>query len=134
MKYLLDTDTCIYALKQRRQVLDVLLSKRRIDVALSVVTDAELRAGAAKSSAPKRTLTKLEHFLAPIQILAFNSADALVYAEVRSRLEAKGLPIGPLDTLIAAQALARSLALVTNNEREFSRVEGLRLENWATPR
>ncbi len=131
MKYLLDTDTCIYALKQRQPVLDILLSKRRVDVALSAITEAELRTGAAKSSAPMRTLEKLHNFLAPIQILAFDSVDAMAYAKLRSQLEKKGQPIGPMDMLIAAQALVRSLILVTNNQREFKRVGRLQLANWA---
>ena len=130
MKYLLDTDTCIYALKQQPAVIGVLLSKRRVDVGLSVLTEAELRTGAAKSKSPRRTLTRLEAFLAPLQILEFASADARVYARVRRRLEVAGRPIGPLDTLIAAHALSRSLTLVTNNVRELRRVKGLSLENW----
>ena len=130
MKYLLDTDTCIYALKQRRDVLGTMLSKPRAEIGLSVITEAELRTGAAKSSSPKKTLSRLESFLAPLQILEFDSDDAASYAKVRSRLEARGRPIGPMDTLIAAQAVARSLKLVTNNEREFRRVKGLRVENW----
>jgi len=130
VNYLLDTDTCIYALKQEPAVLGRLLSKRRVDVALSVVTEAELRTGAAKSSAPKKTLARLESFLAPLQILDFSSDDARAYARVRHRLERAGLPIGPLDMLIAAHAVSRSLTLVTNNQREFRRVKGLKLDNW----
>lgn len=131
MRFLLDTDTCIYALKQREPVLGRLLSLGREAVALSVVTEAELRAGAAKSTSAARTTRLLENFLRPLAILDFTSDDAIVYADVRSKLERRGAPIGPMDTLLAAHALARKLTLVSNNEREFGRVSGLRLENWA---
>lgn len=130
MKYLLDTDTCIYALKQRESVISRLLSKARDEVAVSVLTEAELRTGAAKSSSSTRTLRLVENFLRPLTIVEFTSQDAAVYATVRSRLERAGTPIGPLDTLIAAQAIARKMTLVTNNEREFRRVSGLGIENW----
>lgn len=130
MKFLLDTDTCIYALKQNAHVLEQLLSKRREDVALSVITEAELRTGAAKSSSPGKTLRLVENFLGPLTIVEFSSGDAIAYAQVRARLERAGTPIGPLDTLIASQAVARKLTLVSNNEREFRRVTGLPVENW----
>jgi len=131
MRFLLDTDTCIYALKQDAIVLENMLSRSRADVAVSVITEAELRAGAAKSSAPAKTLHLVENFLRPLTIVEYTSADAASYAQVRARLERAGTPIGPLDTLIAAQAMGRKLVLVTNNQREFCRVQGLRLDNWA---
>lgn len=99
-------------------------------MAISVITEAELRAGAAKSNNPKATLRRLESFLSPISILPFNSEDANVYADVRARLEQLGQPIGPLDTMIAAHALSRGLTLVTNSGREFKRVQQLVIENW----
>ena len=131
MKVLLDTDTCIYALKGNATVLDRLLSRSRADVAVSVITEAELRTGAAKSSSPVKTSRLLENFLRPLAVVDFTSADAATYAHLRAKLERAGTPIGPLDTLIAAQAVSRKLVLVTNNEREFGRVPGLRLENWS---
>lgn len=131
MPFLLDTDACIYALKQNRNVLDQLLSKSREEILVSVITEAELRTGAAKSTSAIKTLRLVENFLRPLTIADFTSDDAIVYANVRARLERAGTPIGPLDTLIAAQAVARNLTLVSNNEREFRRVSGLRLENWA---
>jgi tRNA(fMet)-specific endonuclease VapC len=131
MKYLLDTDTCIYALKRDASVLQELLSKSREDVSISVMTEAELRTGAAKSSSPARTLRLVENFLRPLTMLEFNSVDAATYAHVRAKLERAGTPIGPLDTIIASQAVSRDLTLVTNNEREFRRVSGLRVENWS---
>lgn len=131
MKFLLDTDTCIYAVKQNRMVLQRLLSTAREDVAISVITEAELRTGAAKSTSPARTLELIEHFLRPLEILDFTSDDAIVYAALRATLERAGTPIGPLDTLIASQAVARKLTLVSNNEREFRRVPRLTLANWS---
>jgi len=131
MRFLVDTSICIYALKQNPVVLKRLLAQTRTDVMLSVITEAELRTGAAKSSSPLRTLRLLEHFLQPMTVVEFTSEDANAYAHVRAKLERAGTPIGPLDTLIAAQAVARRLTLVSNNEREFGRVAGLRVENWA---
>ncbi|MFL5442135.1 MAG: type II toxin-antitoxin system VapC family toxin [Myxococcales bacterium] len=132
MKYLLDTDTCIYALKGVPSVLAALLSKSRPDVAVSVITEAELRLGAAKSSSSVRTARLVENFLRPLIIVEFGSADAHAYARVRARLERAGTPIGPLDTLIAAQAVSRKLVVISNNMREFRRVAGLRVENWVS--
>jgi tRNA(fMet)-specific endonuclease VapC len=131
MKFLLDTDTCIYALKQNRRVLQELLSRSRDEVGVSVMTEAELRTGAAKSSSPGKTLRLVENFLRPLTIIEFTSQDAIAYAQVRARLERAGTPIGPLDTVIASPAVARDLTLVSNNTREFQRVSALRLENWA---
>jgi tRNA(fMet)-specific endonuclease VapC len=131
VRFLLDTDTCIHALKQHEDVLRRLLAHRRSEVALSVVTEAELRTGAAKSAAPTRSALLVERFLHPLAILDFTSLDAIVYARLRAKLERAGTSIGPLDMLIAAQAVARRLVLVSSNAREFRRVPGLRLESWA---
>ncbi len=130
MKFLLDTDTCIYALKQERGVVQRLLAHSRADIAVSVITEAELRTGAAKSTASAKAVRLVENFLRPLTVLEFVSADAATYAHVRAKLERAGTPIGPLDTLIAAQAVARKLTLVSNNEKEFGRVPGLATENW----
>lgn len=131
MKYLLDTNICIYALKQHSRVVERLLAHSRSDVAVSVITEAELRTGAAKSASPEKTRRLLENFLRPLSVVDFVSQDAAAYAGVRAKLERAGKPIGPLDTLIAAQAVARKLVLVSNNEREFRRVAGLKVENWS---
>jgi tRNA(fMet)-specific endonuclease VapC len=131
MKFLLDTNTCIYALKHHEVVLRRLLASDRSEVAVSVITEAELRTGAAKSASAAKTLRAVENFLMPIEIVDFVSSDAASYATIRAKLERAGTPIGPLDTLIAAQAVARKLTLVSNNEREFRRVSGLRVENWS---
>src|SRR5260221_11639910 len=132
MKFLIDTNICIYALKQNPVVLGRLLQQSPVDVGLSVITEAELSTGAAKSASPAKTLRLFENFVRPMTLLEFTSEDAASYAHVRAKLERAGTPIGPLDTLIAAQAVARGLTLVSNNEREFPRIAGLRLDNWAS--
>ena len=130
MKFLLDTDTCIYAIKKHPAVIAAMRGVNPRDLSVSVVTEAELRTGAAKSSSPIKSLHVMEIFLHPLEILDFTSRETVVYAHVRARLERAGTPIGPNDMIIAAQALAHDLTLVTNNEREFRRVSGLRIENW----
>ena len=131
VKFLLDTDTCIFLLKQNESAIRHLLSTPREDVAVSVITEAELRTGAAKSTAPVKTLRLVENFLRPLTLVDFTSDDAIAYASVRAKLERAGTPIGPLDTLIASQAVARRLILVSINEREFRRVASLTVENWS---
>ena len=131
MRFLLDTDTCIDALRQNEIVLRRMLAQRRAEVMVSVITEAEVRTGAAKSSAPGKTARLVENFLKPLTVLEYTSEDAAAYARIRAKLERAGKPIGPLDTLIAAQAVGRKLTLVSNNQREFGRVPGLRVENWA---
>ncbi len=131
MTFLLDTDICIYALKQNKNVLQQLLSTAREEVLVSVITEGELRTGAAKSSSPAKALHLIGNFLQPLTLIDFTSEDAIAYATVRAKLERAGTPIGPLDTLIASQAVARKLILVSNNEREFRRITGLAVENWA---
>jgi tRNA(fMet)-specific endonuclease VapC len=132
MRFLLDTNICIYALKHNQAVLSRLLAEHPVDIGLSVITEAELRTGVAKSAAATKNARRLENFLRPLTVVEFTSDDALAYATVRAKLERAGTPIGPLDTLIAAQAFARKLTLVSNNQREFGRIAGLRLENWTS--
>jgi tRNA(fMet)-specific endonuclease VapC len=86
----------------------------------------------AGGTSAAKTMRLVENFLHPLAIVEFTSNDAASYAQVRAKLERAGTPIGPLDTLIAAQGVARKLVLVSNNEREFSRVASLRIENWAS--
>src|SRR5436853_3055757 len=95
------------------------------EIAVTVISEAELRTGIVKSDSPLRSLRLFENFIRPLSVLDFTSEDTLVYAQIRAKLERAGTPIGPHDMIIAAQAVARDLTLVTNNEREFRRVSGL---------
>ena len=131
MDYLLDTNICIYLIK--KQPLKVLEKFRTLvpgTVAISAITHAELQYGIMKSSRPEKNSKALDRFLTPLAILDFDYQAAIEYGEIRATLEKKGTPIGPLDTLIAAHALSLNLTLVTNNEKEFSRISDLRIENW----
>jgi len=133
LKFLLDTNICIYALKNRPpEVLHRLRTVGPSRVAISVITALELRHGAEKSRNSIETHRKLDHFLSPISTIAFDEAAALVGAKIRAALQRKGCPIGDFDVLIAAQALSLEMVLVSNNLREFSRVPNLRYENWVT--
>lgn len=134
MKFLLDTNICIYALKNKPpEVLERLRAVGADAVAISVITMLEIRQGAEKSQHPKKTHKRLDPFLAPLTILPFDEEAASEGARIRAHLERQGTPIGDLDSLIAAHAIARGLTLVTNNLREFNRVPGLRTENWVCP-
>ena len=131
MIYLLDTNICIYALKNRPpEVLQKLREVGRAAVAVSVVTVMELRQGAEKSEQAAANHSKLDFFLHPMKVLSFDLEAALQGSRIRAQLERQGTKIGDLDSLIAAQALAGDLILVSNNLREFNRVPGLRTENW----
>lgn len=132
MNYLLDTNICIYIIKNKpTQVFQKFLSLEFGSVGISSITLAELNYGVAKSTNVKKNQDALLKFLTPIEIIDFNFDAAEEYGKVRSDLEKKGTPIGPLDLLIAAHAKSLNLILVTNNEKEFRRVEGLNIENWA---
>jgi tRNA(fMet)-specific endonuclease VapC len=128
--YLLDTDTCVYAIKREPQVLSRLQEHGPEDFGISAITVAELWFGAAKSSRPRQTLSGVNTFLTPFEILPFGKEAARDYAATRLQLERAGQPIGERDLLIAATAKARRLTVVTHNVREFSRVSGLQVEDW----
>lgn len=131
MRYMLDTDTCIYLIRERApQVLDRLRALSFGDVGVSAITVAELQLGVYKSQRPAKNRQALGQFLAPLIVADFDYAAAEQYGQVRAALEQQGTPIGSLDTLIAAHALSLDVSLVTNNVREFSRVPRLRVVNW----
>ena len=132
--WMLDTDICIYLINRRpgyERVLRRMEGRRYGDIAVSAVTLAELRYGIARSARRKGNAEKVEAFLQRFDTVAFDESAAAAYGAVRARLEGSGRTIGPLDTLIAAHAISRGCVLVTNNVREFRRVAGLRVENWA---
>jgi tRNA(fMet)-specific endonuclease VapC len=131
VRYLLDTNICVYSLKNRPpEVRERLQAVGRAAVAVSVITVLELRHGAEKSQQREASMSRLEFFLAPMNILPFEENDARIGGRIRAHLDRLGHRIGDLDSLIAAQALARDMILVTNNLREFERIPDLRTENW----
>ena len=131
MKYLLDTNICIFLMKNSfPSMTDRMLRLDPDDFAVSSVTLFELEYGAAKSKWGERTRDDLYAFLSPFAVLPFDSDDAIAAGKIRALLEAQGIPIGPYDLQIAAQAYTRRLSVITHNTDEFSRVPGLRAEDW----
>lgn len=130
MIYLLDTNTCVYAIKRDPRVLRSLQEHSPDDFGISAITVAELWFGAAKSSRPQQTRSSVDAFLKPFEVLPFAGEAAEEYAEIRLQLERVGRPIGERDLLIAATAKSRRLTVVTHNVREFARVPGLNVEDW----
>ncbi len=132
MRYMLDTNICIYIIKQRP--IQVLATLRKLDigdVCISAITLAELAYGVVKSHQRERNTVALTSFLSPLEILPFSDNAAVVSGEIRAALEKKGQIMGAYDLLIAAHALSEKLILVTNNTGEFGRIPGLSLNNWA---
>ena len=131
MKYLLDTNVCVDFLNRRYpRVTERIRASPPEDLCLSSVVVAELRYGADRSERRGENHNRLDILTAEIQCLDFDLAAARVYGQIRSTLEAEGTPIGPYDMMIAAHVVSQGLVLVTDNEREFRRVSGLKVENW----
>ncbi len=129
--YLLDTNICIYIIKKRPlDVIKTLKTKSKKYNYVSSITVAELEYGIAKSQFPEKNKIALIEFLSIFKILPFDDTDAVEFGLIKKDLEKKGKLIGPMDLLISAQAKSKNLILVTNNIKEFERVEGLKLENW----
>lgn len=131
MRYMLDTNICIELIKRRpprllRRFLELTVG----DVGISAISLAELRYGVAKSQAVEINARALEEFLLPLEVADFGEQAAAIYGPVRAGLEKDGASIGPLDTQIGAHALSLGAVLVTNNTREFRRIEHLKIENW----
>ena len=132
MIYMLETNICIYAMKNKpEKVLRRLREELDDGVCISLITLAEMEYGMKHSSNPAKNEQALLRFLVPFSVLPFGLAAAAEYGEIRAYLQNQGTPIGPLDMLIAGHARAEKMILVTNNVREFERVPGLELENWA---
>ena len=100
------------------------------EIGVSTITISELQYGVAKSKHRKKNKIRLNEFLAPLEILPYDNAAAKIYGDIRYQLEKIGQPIGPLDLLIAAQAMSQNLIMVTNNDKEFVRIRKLKVENW----
>lgn len=131
MRFMLDTNICIYAMKHKpRSVVDRLLRVSPDDIAISVITAGELWYGAKKSARPDHNRKSIDTFLTEFRLLPFSEKAADEYAAIRADLERQGHVIGELDMMIAGHARGVGLTLVTNNAREFDRVGSLRVENW----
>jgi tRNA(fMet)-specific endonuclease VapC len=131
MKVLLDTNICIYMIKNKPpEIRERFALFSPGDIGISAVTVAELQYGVAKSTAKEKNALALEAFLLPLEIVSFEQESARIYGKIRAHLERQGSPIGGMDMLIAAQAIAQSLTLVTHNLKEFQRIPELRLETW----
>lgn len=131
MKFLLDTNICIYIIKQKPPEVSQKFNSYKVgDIGVSSITVAELEFGVQKSQFPTKNKQALSLFLLPLKIVDFDRAATIAYGNIRAVLETKGTPIGSLDTLIAAHALSLQVTLVTNNVKEFNRVPNLQLENW----
>ena len=132
MRYMLDTNICIYAIKHKpEKVFHKLQEIDPSDVCISSITYAELVHGVEKSAAVDKNRLALYVLLANIEILDFNVNAAESYGKIRADLEKKGTPIGPLDMMIAGHARSLGYTVVTNNVKEFKRVNDLKIENWA---
>ncbi len=132
MKYFLDTNICIYIINKRPSALIARFAQfEPYEIGISAIVVSELQYGVAKSAYPERNQQRLDGFLRPFQVVAYDRAAAQTYGVIRAELERAGNLIGREDLLIAAHALANDFTLVTNNEREFLRVPNLAVENWA---
>jgi tRNA(fMet)-specific endonuclease VapC len=131
LKYLLDTNIVIYVIKRRPPAALDIFNRHHGRMAISAITLAELLHGTEKSSDPPRNLAVVEDFRSRLAVLPYGDKAAAHYGNVRATLEAQGQPIGINDLHIAAHARSEGLVLVSNNLREFERVPGLLLENWA---
>jgi tRNA(fMet)-specific endonuclease VapC len=132
--YFLDTNICIFLLNQRtgyEQIIRRMDGMDRESVGVSAITVAELEFGVAASKRQGDNFLRLERFLLDFEVIPFDRESARAYGPLRAGLQAQGTPIGPMDFLIAAHALALKATLVSNNTREFQRVPGLALEDWS---
>jgi tRNA(fMet)-specific endonuclease VapC len=132
MRYLLDTNICIYLIKKKpRQVLQKFDEHSVGDIGVSAITVSELQYGVSKSQHPARNNQALTRFLLPLVVADFDELAAASYGKIRAVLEVQGKPIGAMDLLIAAHAIRLNTVLVTNNVKEFSRIADLEVVNWA---
>jgi len=129
--YLLDTNICIYAIKKKPfNVLKQIKIKSKLGIYISALTVAELEYGIENSIKVEENRISLLKYLSLFNILPFDDKDAIPYGKLKSKLRKEGRIIGPIDMLLAAQALSKDLIFVTNNIKEFERIENLKLENW----
>ncbi len=130
--YMLDTNTCIFAIKQKNKILLNKLHDNLDNTYISTLTVAELEFGVSNSLYPEKNRIALLKFLTIFELLKFDDKDAIEYGKIKTILRNKGKIIGPIDLLLAAQAVSKNLILVTNNVKEFERVNNLNIEDWST--
>ena len=130
MKYCLDTNTLIYFFKGLGNVSKRLLNTPPGEIAIPAVVIFELEVGIGKSTSPRKRKAQLQEFMSLVNIVTFGPSEAKHAANIRIKLEKQGIPIGPYDILIAASAIANNSTLVTHNQKEFKRVDGLKIEDW----
>ena len=130
--FLIDTNICIYAIKkQPKEVLKKLSENFSDGIHISALTVAELEFGVSNSQYPEKNRIALLEFLSIFDILPFEEKDAVPYGDIKSKLHKIGNIIGPIDLLLAAQAISNDLIFVTNNTKEFSRIVNLKIEDWS---
>lgn len=131
MRYLLDTNICIYIINRRPEHVFEVFSKYEVgELCISSITTSELYYGVEKSKNKTKNLQALDKFISPFSIVTYDNNDAEIYGKIRTKIENKGQIIGAMDLMIAAQALAKKFVLVTNNEKEFKGINKLKIENW----
>lgn len=132
MKYLIDTNICIYIMnKKPSNVIQKFKRVKMGEMGISTITISELQYGVSKSNKRKKNEIRLHEFITPLEILPYDESAAHTYGDIRYELEKAGNPIGPLDLLIAAHAVSHNLTIITNNDKEFKRIKKLKVENWA---
>ncbi|MDU8499527.1 tRNA(fMet)-specific endonuclease VapC [Pseudomonas syringae] len=132
LKYMLDTNICIFTIKNKPVSVREAFNLHHGQLCISTITLMELVYGAEKSSSPERNLAVVEGFAARLELLPYDSDAAAHTGMIRAELARAGTPIGPYDQMIAGHARSLGLVVITNNQREFQRVEGLRVEDWVS--
>lgn len=130
LKYMLDTNICIFTIKNKPEGVREKFNRHHQQLCISTITLMELIYGAEKSSQPERNLAVIEGFIARLDVLNYDSHAAMHTGQIRAEQAREGQPIGPYDQMIAGHARSQGLVIVTNTMREFSRVSGLRAEDW----
>jgi tRNA(fMet)-specific endonuclease VapC len=131
MKFMLDTNTCIYIIKRKPpNVIGRFRQTEISQIGISSITLSELLYGVSRSSKPDQNKIALMQFVTPLEILPYDDEAAQYYGDLRTHLEKQGTPIGSLDMLIAAHALSIACTLITNNEKEFIRIPNMKIDNW----
>lgn len=130
LKYMLDTNICIYTIKQKPDIVRASFKRHIGMMCISTITMTELIYGAEKSLNPAQNIAVIEGFIAQLQVLDFDAEAAIHTAQIRAELAKAGTPIGAYDNMIAGHARSKGFIVVTNNTQEFQRVSGLRIENW----